>query len=104
MGNRVQHRKPDWDGDYKDEPVFGPRDPVKDWVAVLILRDLERLSRPAINEAHKHDAEHSSMSEVDGKTVSAEPHEELVGEDPLESGRQPDSSYAEVPSNGGPTF
>jgi len=41
------------------------------------------------------------VGQVDGKTIAANPHEQLVGEEALQRRRKPDPSDHEIPPNGG---
>ena len=58
------------------------------------------LGGPAVDQTCETDFHDSSVCEVDGKAVAANPHEGFVREHVLEGGRKPDTSDHEVPTNG----
>ena len=73
------------DRECPDEPACRAGNEVLNALALAILGLLAvvRLGAKSVDQACETDLHNSSMSEVDGETVAADPHEQLVREDGL---------------------
>ena len=90
-------------GERPDEPVGAAGDPVLDGFAFAVgrLLDVIRRGGPSVNEAREADLHNGTVGEVHSEAVAAYPHEQFVREHALQTGRQPDARYHQIPADGG---
>lgn len=90
-----------------NEPVGRPRNVVLNGFTFSLggrLLDPVWLGGPSIDQSCETDLHDGAVCKVDCEAVAADPHEDLVREDVLESGGKPDAGHHEIPSNGGVTL